>query len=534
MPVELLIHNFGYVCSGLIAVALGFFVLFKDPRRRAYLLFFLMAFSYALYVVFYLLAVNIPNTHASSIFAFLMIIGATAPCLNAHLAFATFNLEGLHKKGLAIMYISLATMYVFFAGDPNRVRLLSKPKEYFPNFFIPGPYYWIYFIFFFVVMGYFFSVLIKYYRKADAHERNRLKYFFGGFAWAYTWSLPIYMMILNIPMAGDMMLLTPLIGLYTIPVAYGVYKYDLLNINIAIKNALLYGFFIVFVGGSIIAVNLLNSYLAGIYTNFPIWILPISSAVLVLLVSVIIWNQLRQADLLKYEFINNISHKFRTPLTHIRWIADEFRDMNDPAERAKAADQIQFASMRLFELTSVVINASKNTNDLALYRFGSVNLPELIKDIDKAHRDQVTARQLKVEFKADAGIESMGEHRVIVKADKARLQFAFQILFENAIIYTPVGGSITISISNPTSSAKTSKEVLVSFKDTGIGIGDADLPHVFSKFFRAVNARHTDTEGMGIGLYIAKDIIEKHKGRIWVESDGVNKGSTFTVALPLD
>ena len=244
------------------------------------------------------------------------------------------------------------------------------------------------------------------------------------------------------------------------------------------------------------------------------------SALLVLFVSVIIWNQLRQADLLKYEFINNISHKFRTPLTHIRWLAEEFRDMDDKEERAKAVDQIQFASMRLFELTSAVISASKNTNDLALYRFEKVDFKDLISEIDKAHKDQVTLKKLNVQFMIDPAITT-------IQADRARLQFALQIIFENALVYTPTGGSIAIT------AQKNEGEISITFKDNGIGIRADDLPHVFSKFFRAVNARHTDTEGMGIGLFIAKDIIEKHNGRIWAESEGENKGATFNVVIPI-
>ncbi|MCF7865130.1 MAG: HAMP domain-containing histidine kinase [Candidatus Pacebacteria bacterium] len=521
MPIELLIHNFGYICSGLISVILAFFILMKGVHKRSYQLIFLTGLSYFAYCIVYLLAVNIQDSHSSSIFAFLMMVAATTPCFNAHLAFSTFNIVKEHTKGLVVMYSALILMYVSYALDSYNFRLVSAPKGYFPNFFVPGPYYWMYMVFFFVVIIYFFSILIKHYKRVDANEQNRLKYFFAGFGWGYLWSLPIYMVILNVPYGVNLMVLTPLMGLYTLPLAYGVYKYDLLNINVAIKSTFLYSFFLVFIGGSIIAVNLLNNYFSVLYTDFPIWILPLISALLVLFVGITIWNQLRQADLLKYEFINNISHKFRTPLTHIRWLAEEFRDMDNREDRIKAVDQIQFASMRLFELTSAVIGASKNTNDLALYRFGEVSVKDLIQDIDKAHKDEVEQKNLVVHFEIDPAID-------VIHADKARLQFALQIIFENSLKYTPQGGSITVSVT------KKDGEIHISFKDSGIGIKMDDVPHVFSKFFRAVNARHIDTEGMGIGLFIAKDIIEKHKGRIWAESEGESKGSTFNIVLPVN
>ncbi|HEY1036957.1 MAG TPA: HAMP domain-containing sensor histidine kinase [Candidatus Paceibacterota bacterium] len=521
MPIELLIHNFGFLCSAFIGVAIGFFILLKDWKKHTYRLYFATVCSFAVYCFAYLLTVNLPDPQFSSAFGFLMTIAATTACLNAHLAFAAFNIEREQKWGLRIMYGVLIAMYGFFALDPGRVRLLSKPKAFFQNFFVPGPYYWFYFLFFFAVIAYFFTVLILHYRKADMNEQNRLKYFFLAFGWAYFWALPIYMMILDVPYGDRVILLMPLIGLHTIPLAYGVFKYDLMNIGMVVKNALLYGFFIVFVGGSVIAANLSNNYLTVIYPDFPIWIMPIFSGFLVLFVGFIVWNQLRQADLLKYEFINNISHKFRTPLTHIRWLAEELRDLDSAEDRNKAVDQIQFASMRLFELTSVVIDASKNTNDLALYRFADVDVRNLITAIDKAHKDQIASKKLQVTYKLDESVTT-------VWADKARLQFALQILFENALIYTPEGGSITVGV------RRTSTELIISFKDTGIGISEADITHVFAKFFRTANARHTDTEGMGIGLYMAKDTIEKHKGRIWAESEGEGKGATFSVALPLN
>ncbi len=524
MAIELLIHNFGYICSALITIALGLFILLKDPKKRTYQLFFLSTVSYVLYAIAYVLSVNIEDSGVASVFAFLMVIAATIPCFHAHLAFATFGIEKEHKRGLTVMYSCFAAVFAFFIANPYGLRLQSIPKAYFPNFFQPGPYYWIYFLFFFGVLAYYYTVLIKYYKKADKHEQNRLKYYFAGFTWAYVWSLPIYMLIWNIPGAGYLMVFTPLLGLYTLPLAYGVYKYDLLNINIAIKNALLYGFFVVFVGGSVILINALNGFLTKTYNKFPIWIVPVSSVFLVLLVSVIVWNQLRQADLLKYEFINNISHKFRTPLTHIRWLASELKGMNDPIERERAGAKIDFASMRLFELTNAVINASRDVNP-SVYRFASVKIHDLIADIRKAHEDQVEAKRMNVEFKFDNSVMD----DFVLRADRARLQFALQILYENALMYTPAGGHVTVSVSAQSSQ----KEIVITFKDDGIGIKDSDISHVFSRFFRAINARRTDTEGMGLGLFIAKDIIEKHGGRIWAESDGENKGSTFSVALQM-
>lgn len=98
------------------------------------------------------------------------------------------------------------------------------------------------------------------------------------------------------------------------------------------------------------------------------------------------------------------------------------------------------------------------------------------------------------------------------------------MLLDNAIMYTPDGGHIIVG------TKKTPDEVIISVKDTGIGISEIDLPHIFERFYRADSARSTETGGTGLGLSIAQRIIQAHKGSIDVESE-VGKGSTFTVKL---
>ncbi|MBU3668837.1 MAG: hypothetical protein FGM57_02635 [Candidatus Taylorbacteria bacterium] len=440
-------------------------------------------------------------------------------CLNAHLAFVMFNKEKEQKSAIEIMYGGAIALMAFFYAFPWTYQARPEPRYYFENFIVPGDFYWVYMLYFFIVAVYFFAVLAAGYSRSTPADKNRLKYFFVAFGWAYIMSIPIFLNVYGIDTID--MMFTSLTGLYAVPLAYGVFKYDLININIAARNAILYAFYTVFVGAAIVAVNILNNYLAQQYSDFPMWLLPLLSGLFVVLVGWIVWRQIREADLLKYEFINNISHKFRTPLTHIRWLAEDLRDTTDQVERNKAVEQIQFASMRLFELTNIVIDASQTTNDIYLYHFTAVDTSEIIKEIDKAHEDQIEHKKLHVNI-------DIGPDVPKVKADKTRLRFAFQILFENAIIYTIEGGSIDIKL------RQIGGEVIISFKDNGIGISEEDLPHVFSKFYRSQEARHTDTEGMGIGLFMAKNIIEKHNGRIWAESRGDGKGATFSIALPIE
>ncbi len=516
---ELFIHNVGFIAFAALDLGLGIFVFLRGVKKKAHVLYLLTTLTFVTYCVLHLLSVNELNPFLAHRYLLHTTIVLLMVCLNAHLAFVMFNKEREQKKPLQVMYGGAIALISFFYIVPSAYQSMPTARYYFNNFLNPGPYYWVYMLYFFMVAVYFFSVLAVSYPKSTPGDKNRLKYFFVAFGWAYLMSVPIFMNIYGISTID--MMLTSLTGLYAVPLAYGVFKYDLININIAARNAIIYAFYTVFVGAAIVAVNILNNYLANQYADFPMWLLPMLSGLFVVLVGWVVWRQIREADLLKYEFINNISHKFRTPLTHIRWLAEDLRDTTDQAERGKAVEQIQFASMRLFELTNIVIDASQTTNDIYLYHFTAVNPEEIIREIDKAHEDQIEHKNLHVNIDVGPDIPK-------VKADKTRLRFALQILFENAIIYTLEGGYIDVKL------RQIGGEVIISFKDSGIGIKEEDLPHVFSKFYRSQEARHTDTEGMGIGLFMAKNIVEKHNGRIWAESRGEGQGAVFSIALPIE
>ena len=115
-----------------------------------------------------------------------------------------------------------------------------------------------------------------------------------------------------------------------------------------------------------------------------------------------------------------------------------------------------------------------------------------------------------------------------VRMDANRIRAVIRILLENAITYTSGGGTITLSLE------QAEDEFILSVRDTGMGISPADLPHIFSKLFRSEDAIRANTEGLGLSLFFAKQIIEQHNGRMWAESRGKNQGSVFSFSLPAE
>ncbi len=517
MNIGLIVHNIGYFTSLIISLSLGVFVLSRGWNKKTHILYFLTTISFVIYTVAHLLAVNTLDPVVSKNFSLLTNVIIFTVCFNAHFGFAVFKKIKDHKFGLRLMYGLAVAITVWIITAPGQFALDSAPKQFFPNFLVAGPNYWVLALFFVGTAIYFFTVLAKGYKDLDSIDKNRMNYFFGSFGFAYLIGslmfLPVFGVNIN-------MLPTAIIGLYTLPLAYGLLKYDLLELHVVAKNAVGYFLLVVSVGLSTTGINIFNNYLIQNFPDFPFWPIPFFSGILILIVGLFVWKQIRQVDVLKYEFINNVSHKFRTPLTHIRWLAEDLRETNDEATRNKYVDQIQYASLRLFELTNAVIDVSRDENDLYLYRFTPVHLNSLLKELFTTHDDLIERKKLKVEF-------DVPDELPTIQADKTRLQFALQIIFENALVYTPEEGKVSIKV------RQIGGEVLITFKDNGIGVPEDDIDRIFSKFYRSVNARHTDTEGMGIGLYMAKNIVDKHRGKIWVTSAGEGTGTEFTVSIPL-
>jgi signal transduction histidine kinase len=114
----------------------------------------------------------------------------------------------------------------------------------------------------------------------------------------------------------------------------------------------------------------------------------------------------------------------------------------------------------------------------------------------------------------------------LLTADLKKLSFVFDVIVENALYYTPAGGSITLD-------AKLENNKVTFYAvDSGIGLSFMERMRIFSRFYRADRARLMYTDGMGLGLYLAKKIVKSHGGKIYAKSRGINKGATFFVELP--
>jgi len=518
MNVELFLYNIGYLITVVINVVLIITILVKKPKGQSASLFLTFLSFLSIYVISNLIAVNVTDPTLSRIAMFFTLATIITAAVCAHWVFTILKTAKEHVVGITISYVAVFLLVLFYIISPNSFLLLPVPKMYFPNYYVPGHFYWLFIALFCAIGCYFLRYLLKATLKATGVDRDRLRYILITFITGYIFGAVGFFLVYNISIDP---LASVLFGFYGIFLGYAILKYELFDIKVLTKQALFYGSLTAAVTSTVTFISFSNNFLNILDPGFPIWVVPIITSVISVFIGVFVWEKIKEVDILKYEFINNVTHKFRAPLTHIRWLAEDLRDTTSAAEdRDKAIKEIQYATMRLFELTNILIDSAQTDSVEYLYRFTEGSVADMVREIYQSHLPEIRTKKQTVTL-------SIPEDLPNVKIDARRLSFAVQILFENALAYTPAGGTIIVSL------RRDAKNVVYSIKDSGIGIPKEDLQFLFSKFYRAHNARLADTEGMGIGLFMSKNIIEKHGGRIWAESEGAGKGSTFYFTLPL-
>jgi signal transduction histidine kinase len=182
--------------------------------------------------------------------------------------------------------------------------------------------------------------------------------------------------------------------------------------------------------------------------------------------------------------------------------------------------KVDSANRRLSDLAEGLLNVSKMEAGGLSYDFSQGNLEELLVELDDIFSVMAKERRISLDFVFPE------EKTPQLKMDRAKLREAVSGLVDNAIRYTKQGG-VTVRLSSK------ENRILVEVSDTGIGIKKEDLPKLFAKFSRGQGVSRIHTEGVGLGLYVARQIVEMHGGRILAESEGEGQGSIFTIELPL-
>ena len=231
-------------------------------------------------------------------------------------------------------------------------------------------------------------------------------------------------------------------------------------------------------------------------------------------------DELSQLDRLKNEFIAIASHELRTPLGVILGYASFLKDEAEGVMSEHAAAVLNSA-LHLRNL----IEDMTNLRYLQVAEAELALRPTPLADVmHLAAQDIVSMAEAKGH---NLVVRAADAVQLVVPADPARLTMAATNLLNNAVKFTPFGGEIVVW------AEARGSEAWLRVRDSGVGIPPDKLERIFAQFYQVEDHMTRSHGGMGLGLSIAKALVEAHGGRIWAESAGVNKGSTFTIALPL-
>ena len=226
--------------------------------------------------------------------------------------------------------------------------------------------------------------------------------------------------------------------------------------------------------------------------------------------------KVQEANLKHQNMINQLAHDLRTPLTPIISFL-QILEFDLKSEKLREQSEIALKNAKyLFELLQNILSISKDNFQMNLV-LESTDLIEILKDIVESQKITFAKKRIKI----ITGLERIPK----VKVDRVKIREAIENVLKNAYAYSPMGSKVFVELKREKGNA------LISVTDEGKGIKKENLENIFRDFFREDGAR--SAPHLGLGLSISKRIVEKHKGKIIVESKGEDKGSRFTIMLPL-
>lgn len=238
----------------------------------------------------------------------------------------------------------------------------------------------------------------------------------------------------------------------------------------------------------------------------------------------IMHDRTREVSMLKSksEFIEVAAHQLRTPLTSINWIFESLAKEQMPDSQKEMVDMGVIAAGNILKTVNDLLDVSQIEEGRYGYKFQDMDMNAFVEEV----LSQMMA------YAKEMGINlylKKSESPITVSIDPQKLSIVFENLVSNAIKYNIENGDVTVEVAPMAEKPY----VEVTVRDTGIGIPGDEIQRLFTKFFRADNAQKTVADGTGLGLYITKNIVRRHGGDIWAESQ-LNRGSIFHITIPTD
>lgn len=233
-------------------------------------------------------------------------------------------------------------------------------------------------------------------------------------------------------------------------------------------------------------------------------------------------SELRRVNMMRRDFVANVSHELKTPATSLKLLAESLVDIldEDPEQARSFAGQLKSETERLAQLITDLLDLARLESEEGVRNPHPVDVRSIVMIVLSRLRPAARNKGITLTWKRSGTADSYA-----IRGDETQLTSMFSNLVDNAVKYTPPGGQVEVM------GESSEEEVVVYVSDTGIGISPETLSRIFERFFRVDKARSKATGGTGLGLSIVRHVAENHGGRVTVESTP-GEGSTFTVRLP--
>ena len=486
---------------------------------------------------------QLASNYSSALFwiRFLSIGSLFIPVFFFHWVVVLLNKKGWVKTIVLISYLSGAVISLFFSSDlfiPSVEGKLFFP--YWPN---AGLLYGIYVCLIYVgLISLSLYFLFKSYKtEKDNNKKGQILYIITGALLGFGGGLTNFFLWFNIPIPPYG---TFLVSIFPFLLGYSILKNKLFNVKTIATEVLVFAISIILIIEIILSTSALQITLRSIF------LIVIGVFGYLLIKSVysevdqrekiekLAWElsntntklesaneKLKELDKQKTEFVSIAAHQLRSPLTAIKGYSSMLLEGSFGkvvAGKPREAIQVIFeSSNKLAHVIEDFLNVTRIELGKMHYDMTTFDLVQMAQSVVNELKPNISRRGLTVNFSSDPS-------PLNVTGDTGKISQVLSNIIDNAVKYTKEGG-LEVTVTRRQESGKTF--IRFASKDTGIGLDKETIPKLFEKFIRADGAGQINVTGTGLGLYVAKQIVEGHKGKIWAESEGKGKGSTFIVEM---
>lgn len=515
----------------ILNAVFGYFVV-RGGSKATNTIFSLVAISVSLWALNLAFFIKSNNLESSLIFANLYYIFAAAiPVLFFCFALVFPQENMLFKKKYYLSFIPLGILGLLMFLNENiilkEIFIADSVKDVVldsTNYIIYGSYLLVF------VLSSYIILLKKYNNTSDETEKMQLKLVIVGTAISYILGMFFNLLL---PWVGNYSLIwlgPPFSLIMVASLGYAVIKHHLFNVKVISTEILTFSLIFFILVRTITSDNVQDQIVNGL-------LLLIVSIFGILLVRSVIKEveireqieklaeelkdaneQLKKMDKQKSEFINLASHQLRGPVASLKGYSSMILEGSYGPISKKIEGVVTRLSQSSNALALIIddfLNLSRIERGKIEFNFTEGNLKEVVDSAVEELKQKALDKKLKLTFTAKKG-------NYILNMDAEKVRQIVSNLIDNSIKYTPKG-SIKVHLSEDAG------KVLLEVTDTGIGVPPQDMDKLFKKFSRLANANEENIQGTGLGLYLAKEVMNAHNGKIWIESEGQDKGSSFFV-----